>query len=94
MVTKCANPLCDSPFRYFRGGKLFLVDASRHMASVLQEESTKKTKRKAEHFWLCDRCCSQMAIDLDNDGRVSVRLVESTVGTGSQSEDETDEVLV
>jgi len=27
MVSKCANPSCDNPFRYLREGKLFLVKA-------------------------------------------------------------------
>lgn len=34
MVALCANPLYGALFRYFREGKLFLVDASRSMLNV------------------------------------------------------------
>jgi hypothetical protein len=85
MVAMCANPLCGAPFRYFRGGKLFLVDASRSRVNVPREESAKRTQRKSEHFWLCGGCCSTMAIDLDNDGRVSVRSLQSAAVGGDQS---------
>jgi hypothetical protein len=52
MVTKCANPPCRIPFRSFREGKLFLFDVSHQIANGLGEESSSKTKRNHEYFWL------------------------------------------
>ena len=83
MVALYANPLCGAPFRYFREGKLFLVDASRSMVNVPGGESANRIQRKSEHFWLCGRCSSTLSVDLNNRGRVSVRLVESASAGGA-----------
>jgi len=94
MVSKCVNPLCDTRFRYFRAGKLFLVDVSRHMANVLRRDSAQRRERNSEYFWLCGQCSSTMAIDLDNNGRVMVRSVSpASVGPACSSNDETAKVL-
>jgi len=73
MVTTCANPLCDAPFRYFRKGKLVLVEASRTVPSALLEPSPQVMERNPEFFWLCDQCCTTLTIEIDNDGTVRVR---------------------
>jgi hypothetical protein len=94
MVTKCANPLCGAPFRYFREGKLFLVDVSRQMTNASGEESAQRTKRNPEYFWLCEQCSSTMAIDVDSNGRVTVRSVSSaSVGASCRGNDEAAKVL-
>lgn len=66
MVTKCANPSCGASFRYLRGGKLFLVDLP-HRSSPLQGDG-----RRAEYFWLCARCCSELTVIVDNSGQPAV----------------------
>lgn len=82
MVAKCANPVCGTPFRYFRGGRLFLIDGSR--ANVLGEEPIHRKARTPEYFWLCEQCCSTMAIDLDNNGRASVYRISNILRSGPQ----------
>lgn len=71
MVAKCANPSCGASFQYLRGGKLFLVDLSR-AARRANQEGGDSGKRTAEYFWLCDRCCSQMTVLVDESGQVAV----------------------
>ncbi|HET7871161.1 MAG TPA: hypothetical protein VFL42_01540 [Terriglobales bacterium] len=41
MVSECANPVCRTPFLYFRGGRLFAVPREHH---------------DVECFWLCPDC--------------------------------------
>lgn len=93
VITKCANPVCGTPFRYFRGGRLFLMDGSRRVTNVLGEEPVQRRARNPEYFWLCKQCCSTMVIDLDNNGRARVILASPTfcwsgpqqnVGLGSE----------
>ena len=72
MVTTCANPLCDTPFRYFRKGKLVLLEASRTVPSELLEQF-RPLERNPEFFWLCDQCCTTLTIEIENDGTVRVR---------------------
>jgi len=69
MVTHCVNPACDTPFRYLRGGRLFLVDSP----SVLQgsnHDPQSNTVRLSEFFWLCEQCSQSMQIMLDKTGDV------------------------
>lgn len=66
MVTKCANPSCGASFQYLRRGKLFLVDLPRFTPSSGGEG------RRAEYFWLCDRCCSELTVTVDGSGQVAV----------------------
>ncbi len=84
MITKCANPVCGTPFRYFRGGRLFLIDGSCRVTNVLGEGPvSQRTARNPEYFWLCEQCCPTMAVDLDNNGRASVILASPTFCRGA-----------
>ena len=59
MITKCANFGCREPFRYFRGGKLFIVDSrSNRPANDLDTIPP----HQLEHFWLCERCSATMTL--------------------------------
>lgn len=66
MITKCANPLCDRPFRYFRGGKLFLFDVGSNTRSA-GLDSTDGTVHKLEYFWLCEVCSATMTLVVGQD---------------------------
>jgi hypothetical protein len=61
MVTKCANPDCSTPFRYFRSGKLF----------VLREAGQ---GRKIDYYWLCDKCSQILTVERDARGGIAVAI--------------------
>lgn len=75
MVSKCANPECAAPFRYFHQGKLFrlevevMPDAAHEAGSDYGE---RKRVRRVEFFWLCERCTERM--DLISAGGAGVKL--------------------
>lgn len=62
VLSKCANPACFNTFRYFREGKLYVIDA--------KAQSSKS--RALEYFWLCSSCCQDMTIEIDDDHAVTV----------------------
>ena len=64
MVSKCANPACKTAFRYFRGGKLFLVDSQPMHAA----DHKSSNARRSEYFWLCEQCASALTVTLANNG--------------------------
>jgi hypothetical protein len=60
MVGKCANPLCDSTFRYFGQGRLFafeLRSPSLPCRDVPRAICEKHPSHATVCFWLCE-CCS------------------------------------
>jgi hypothetical protein len=62
MLSKCANPACSNTFRYFREGRLFLIDS--------ETESSKS--RSLECYWLCPACCRNMTIQIAHGHAVAV----------------------
>jgi len=81
MLSKCANPSCDTVFRYLREGKLFEFDTN--SLPVLRESSTLRAKRtgRVEYFWLCAKCMSEMTLVVDRDrGVVTVPLHRKSSG--------------
>jgi hypothetical protein len=76
MVSKCANPGCEAPFRYFHTGKLFRLDKqSGYERRGLRggERDAKKPMRRVEFYWLCDDCAKRMTLTFDQTSGVSVR---------------------
>jgi len=73
MVSKCANPSCESSFRYFRGGKLFLVD--QHVSTSLHERGFGEQEHEKEYFWLCGACASGMTLTTDKRGRPRLEFI-------------------
>lgn len=70
MVSKCANPSCETAFRYFRGGKLFLID--RQSASSSDAKGTTGSRR--EYFWLCEACASALTVTVSRNGYPDVHV--------------------
>jgi hypothetical protein len=66
MVAKCANPSCSRPFRYFRGGRLFLIEGT--LGNHVQESDFRKDPQRLEYFWLCEQCAPTMTITFDRSG--------------------------
>jgi len=66
MIATCANPTCSKPFRYLRGGRLFLLEVA-----ALDAEGRRTVgidDRKREYFWLCERCAPTTTIKTDQHG--------------------------
>ena len=75
MVSKCANPVCTTPFHYLREGKIFRVEVEITPPVTAEETielsngskvpfliATRKPSRKLEHFWLCGPCSTEMTL--------------------------------
>jgi hypothetical protein len=62
MLSKCANPDCNTPFRYLRDGKLFRLDVGKLQAPSPVLLESKKPSHHIEHFWLCGRCVQSMTL--------------------------------
>jgi len=65
MVTKCANPCCDTFSRYLRGGRLFLFEAPPTLARsnwTEPEIDFRQTGPQREYFWLCEQCAKSMIV--------------------------------
>jgi hypothetical protein len=77
MVTKCANPSCNASFQYLRGGKLFRVDLPNASAATARADVGMRPDRTAEYFWLCDECCSQLTLMVDEKGEIGVAKIRS-----------------
>jgi len=58
MLKKCANPLCPNAFRVLSQGKLFQMEVDDFVACA----NRKRSPRRVEHYWLCDRCCSSLTL--------------------------------
>jgi hypothetical protein len=75
MVSKCANPDCSAPFRYFHTGKLFQSETSRGVdrrSTMGQDVQQGKPVRRLEFFWLCDDCARKMTLIFDKESGVAV----------------------
>jgi hypothetical protein len=74
MLSKCANPVCSAKFRYLHEGKLYLIDyhaifAGRRTSITPQLAIN---SNKFEYFWLCSSCYQDMALHIDDGGRVKL----------------------
>jgi len=76
MISKCANPSCKSSFRYFRGGKLFLVD--QHTSTLVHEHGFGEQEHEKEYFWLYATCASGMTLTRDHRGRPRLKFIPHT----------------
>jgi hypothetical protein len=75
MVSKCANPDCSVPFRYFHTGKLFRAETSLGLdrrRTLGQEVQQSKPLRHLEFFWLCEDCAGKMTITFDKESGVAI----------------------
>ncbi len=77
MVSKCANPTCSTPFRYLRGGRLFLVTVPHFFPQEHTSTPTPNQARTPEYFWLCEECSATMQVTLDKRGMVELAAVDS-----------------
>ena len=78
MIRKCANPGCNTEFRYSTKGRLFPYEIKgpaepcRDVPAVICE---KQPERATVYFWLCSRCCRCFTLQFNMaDGLVLVPL--------------------
>ncbi len=55
MIAACANPVCNSPFLYWRGGKLFRFER-------VSGSRGDNLPRRVEHYWLCAACARHLTM--------------------------------
>jgi hypothetical protein len=69
MTTHCANSECGTPFRYFRSGKIFLID-------FMANGTATRHSRDMEYFWLCGNCSIKMRVTVDALGNMILERLE------------------
>jgi hypothetical protein len=76
MLSKCANPSCTASFRYFHQGKLFRMEMETSEPDEAVLTRAGKGTRRAEFFWLCDRCAGHLTLEYTSNGGVVVKTVD------------------
>lgn len=65
MISKCANPQCETAFHHMRGGRLYRFDV-RHPVEPCRDVPNAICESKPSHasvyFWLCNDCSHQYAL--------------------------------
>src|SRR5579864_7885467 len=77
MLGKCANPACDIPFRYLRGGKLFLIDLAGRRGEEHADGFDSHQPHRTTYFWLCDDCSTTMSVAMNHEGAAVIQPITS-----------------
>lgn len=72
MVSKCANPACNAPFRYLHEGRIF---------SVSRDSPEHVVEHPVERYWLCSNCSDRMTLVLQH-GTVMPRALAAIPEAG------------
>jgi len=73
MLSKCLNPACSTPFRYFRDGRIFNIE-------IASSKSDGRARRR-ELFWLCGTCSTTMKVTVrDGTPMVEQRFLQLISG--------------
>jgi hypothetical protein len=81
MLYKCANEVCNTPFRRLREGKLFQLEIEYFPGRGPTQHLPRKTRpgRRIEHYWLCDACSPFVTLTFDRArGVITVPLPEGS----------------
>jgi hypothetical protein len=62
MLSKCANPDCNTPFHYLREGRLYQIDIASDERDTAASFAEPKRPHKVEFFWLCGQCAQSMTL--------------------------------
>lgn len=65
MISKCANPICNTEFRSSREGQLFpyeIKDPEEPCRDVPAVICEKRPRHATVCFWLCEQCCAQFTL--------------------------------
>jgi hypothetical protein len=82
MLSKCLNPACSTPFRYFRNGKIFNLE-------MVSASGSRRSERRREFFWLCGPCSTTLRVTLrDGAPTVEQRFLQLISGELLEQPDE------
>ncbi len=70
MVSKCANPNCNTDFKYFSEGRIYEFAIGGEGACSTATEAPRKGMKR-ELFWLCQDCAQQFTLEC-MDGEIRV----------------------
>jgi hypothetical protein len=59
MVSRCANPECESKFRYLNQGKLYILRSPRAEVRAEGDDAQNLIRRL---LWLCERCSERLVV--------------------------------
>jgi hypothetical protein len=85
MISTCANPACNKPFHYLRGGRLYRFDVAsprEHADDVSNTISAMSPNRMAVFFWLCKQCSSRMSLKFNGRQAFVIPVDSPTRGLG------------
>jgi hypothetical protein len=77
---KCANPACRAVFQWRAGGRFFRFrpqDANKDTSTPSQTSASER--RKARHYWLCERCSQIFTLVFDETHGVVLKLRSAEV---------------
>ena len=75
MITACANPACNRPFHYLRGGRLYRFDLRSPqfrgggVSNAILEAAHDRTTL---FFWLCKQCSASFSLRFEPDTGITV----------------------
>ena len=75
MISKCANPTCNTDFHYLRGGRLYRFDLRcpvQPCKDVPNAICADKPSQASIYFWLCDRCSIHYTLRFSTQNGISV----------------------
>jgi hypothetical protein len=76
MVSKCANPNCQTRFLYLHAGLLFRAETDAgevEAPSFGIDPAIKKPSRRVEFFWLCNECAAVMTLTVTEGAGVTTK---------------------
>ena len=66
MLAKCANAVCNTPFRRLSEGKLFLLQGEGMSNREPLDVQKAKPPRRVEYFWLCSDCARMVTLTFNS----------------------------
>ena len=81
MLAKCANALCNTPFRRLSEGKLFLLQGEGISNGEAADPRNAKPARRVEYFWLCTDCAHLVTLTFNS--TTGVTTVPLSTGNSS-----------
>jgi len=74
MISKCANPVCSSVFRYLNEGRLFFFESTgfSEMNTSTDDGEFVGAPHLVRCYWLCSTCCRSMMLVPEGEGMKTV----------------------
>jgi hypothetical protein len=73
MVSKCANPGCDTRLHYFREGRLYQFETRSETTDTRRADARGGASvRHVRNYWLCGPCSARLALTFTPEKGVEV----------------------